>query len=191
MQNIILFGVSLAVVLYLWVFPVVNFLFWRVVAWTVTRPIVRQWLMARAVLRPYTHIPSRVNEDDIYMFRYWLFNPYPESGAKKRWGWNWLPSIRLHWIMRPDEDRDLHDHPWNARTIILSGWYRETREGYWMLRQQGDTATLNFGEFHRIDEIAEFGVLTLFITWRYQGTWGFKVAGKKIPWRVYLDRENS
>jgi hypothetical protein len=29
-------------------------------------------------------------------------------------------------------------------------------------------------------------VWTLFITWRYQGTWGFDVDGSKVPWREYL-----
>lgn len=27
---------------------------------------------------------------------------------------------------------------------------------------------------------------TLFITWRYQGTWGYLVDGVKIYWKTYL-----
>lgn len=31
----------------------------------------------------------------------------------------------LHKILRSDDDRDLHDHPWNFWTFILRGRYRE------------------------------------------------------------------
>ena len=75
----------------------------------------------------------------------------------------------------------------SSRTIILDGFYVERREdGCEVVRAPGDTATLRFGEFHRIDHVSPGGVLTLFITWRYQGTWGFLVDGRKVPHRDYL-----
>jgi hypothetical protein len=45
----------------------------------------------------------------------------------KRWSL-FLPfgaSIKLHHILRSDEDRDLHDHPWSFVSIILRGGYWE------------------------------------------------------------------
>lgn len=33
--------------------------------------------------------------------------------------------IYLHKISRSDEDAHMHDHPWNFRTTLLSGSYRE------------------------------------------------------------------
>lgn len=62
----------------------------------------------------------------MYKGRWWLFNPFSRETHKAAlW---WCPwSFRIHHIMRHDEDLDLHDHPWNARTIILRGWYTEQR----------------------------------------------------------------
>ncbi|WP_460111282.1 hypothetical protein [Pseudomonas sp. S3_H04] len=149
------------------------------------------------------------------MGRWWLFNPYSRETHKPAlW---WCPwSFRIHHIMRPDEDRDLHDHSWNARTIILRGWYTEPREASdeckervlaemapepnfdfekWLTsnatefikRSQGDTAGLNHGEYHRIDQVSPGGVITLFITSKWRGDWGFLVNGVKANWRNYTD----
>jgi len=105
----------------------------------------------------------------------------------------------------PDQDRDMHDHPWNARTVILRGWYTEERlyrptrmpaahprligstRAY--LRSTGDTATLAFGEYHKITRLPEGGCWTLFITGPYRGNWGFLVDGVKVQWRKYLGIE--
>ena len=108
----------------------------------------------------------------------------------------WLPSVRIHHILRADTARDLHDHPWNARTIILKGDYVERRRvGMYdmlmapitkeYLRLPGDTATINYGQYHSIDYVSKGGVYTMFFTWKYMGGWGFLVNGKKIPWRQY------
>lgn len=37
----------------------------------------------------------------------------------------WFGGIKLHHILRSDNDRALHDHPWNFRTFILWGGYWE------------------------------------------------------------------
>jgi hypothetical protein len=160
----------------------------NIVARTIARPAVADWLIRRAIRTPYTPI---ITDDLLYMERFWLFNPYPanSSGAK-----NWFPiSIRIHHIFLPDQDRHLHDHPWNARTFILKGSYKEERQHdtvkvrIW--RNAGDTAALKFGEYHRIANVSEGGVWTLFVTGRYQGTWGFLVNGVKVQWRKYLGLE--
>lgn len=188
-------------------------LLWRAVARIVTIPAVTDWLIARAQRTPYTNITSR-DGTDVYMVRLWLFNPYPNDGDTAGWEkWNrsWrrhLPSARIHHIRRADEDAHLHDHPWNARTIVLRNWYREHRicsyeaGGGFELdhtgrvrhrfeRLRGYTGRLLFGQYHRISEVATGGVWTLFITWKKQGTWGFLVDGKKVPWRKYLGLEQS
>ena len=153
---------------------------WRALAWLISRGIIADWLFQRAVKTPYEHITS-ADKASVYMFRWWLFNPYFDHENLRRF--SWLPfSARVHLIMRPDQDRHLHDHPWNARTIILSGGYIETREnGHTFMRSRGQTASLKFGEFHKIDHVMPGGAMTLFLTWRYQGTWGFLVNGRKVP----------
>lgn len=160
--------------------------FWRRIAALAVRH--RDRLINYALKHPYTHIDKN---GDVYMERYWLFNPYQLDG-KKIWWRQLLPSARIHWIRRPDQDRHLHDHPWNARTIVLKNGYAERRQGelIWedrrIVRRVGDTARIRFGEYHAIDEVYGDGAWTIFITWKYQGTWGFLVDGVKIPWRQYL-----
>ncbi len=190
-------------------------LLWRLVAWVVTRPAVFSWLKRASADRPYNHI-TRKDGQGVYMYRYWLFNPYGKDaeGRTKPARWDWLPSIRLHRIMLPDADAHLHDHPWDARTIVLRGWYdeekpedrfnpgsdiamyggtmetgpEEYREVY--TRAEGFTGRLLFGEYHRITDVPPLlGVWTLFFTWKYRGTWGFKVNGQKVPYRKYLGLE--
>lgn len=182
-------------------------LFWRLVAKLLARPAVAAWLIARAQRTPYLHIMS-ADGQTMYKGRWWLFNPYSRDTHKPAlW---WCPwSFRIHHIMRPDEDRDLHDHPWNARTIILRGWYTEQRLvkvaeqllaslGYstsdqvteFIDRRTGHTARLNHGEYHRIDQISPGGVYTLFITSKWRGDWGFLVNGVKVPWRTYTGTDN-
>lgn len=176
--------------------PVVN-TFWKGVAWAVSRKPVADWLIARSQKTAYFHLPG-------YMDRFWLFNRYSEIDSAtvvpKRF--SWLPSIRIHHILREDYARDMHDHPWDARTIILRGEYTEERmlsyesreipqglleyvEVQKYHRKSGDTATLNFGEYHNITRVSEGGVWTMFFTYNYRGTWGFWVNGKKVPHREY------
>lgn len=57
-------------------------------------------------------------------------------------------------------------------------------------RNPGDTARLNHGEYHRIDEVSPGGVYTLFITSKWRGDWGFLVNGVKVPWRTYTGTDN-
>lgn len=194
---------------------------WRLAAWLATRKSVMVWLMRRAFRTPYSHITS-ADGTDVYMRRFWLFNPYvSEDGARtsgsdaaprRSWWREMLPSVRLHHIMRADQDRHLHSHPWNARTIILKGWYVEERYfdesprgavkreanaqkpahlrfGYSTTsetRIAGYTGRLLFGQYHRITQVPRDGVWTLFITWRKRGSWGFDVDGREVPWREYL-----
>lgn len=171
---------------------------WIAVARVVSRPAVAHWLIGRSMRTPYRHITGP--DGTIYMGRWWLFNPYPASDAprsqQEAWDASWrahLPSVRIHHILRRDSDRHPHDHPWDARTVVLRNGYEEERPTsladharivYW--RARGYTGTLLFGQFHRISYVPPGGVWTLFITWRKQGTWGFLVNGQKVPWREYL-----
>jgi hypothetical protein len=182
---------------------------WNTVARFVARPAVADWLICRAQRTPYSPI---VKDGELYMERFWLFNAYPDTGASgaDRKPWRFPISIRIHRIVLPDQDRDLHDHPWNARTFILRGGYKEVRRvvssGSSMYDRQaeawvplsysedydriaGDTVSLRFGEYHRITQVSPGGVWTLFVTGKYRGTWGFLVDGAKVQWRRYLGIE--
>lgn len=191
-----------------------NIMIWNFIAKLITRPAVANWLIERAKRTPYQHITS-ADGQHVYMGRWWLFNAYPGAYGDHPQPRHipWLPSVRIHHICRADQDRDLHDHPWNARTIVLRGWYREERpfeqtttreirshDGINLMyggirlnfdREVGYTGRLLFGQYHRISEVSEGGVWTLFITGRKRGTWGFMVDDKKVPWRTYLGLDNQ
>lgn len=169
-------------------------LFWKAVAWAISRPRIAEYLIKKAQKTPYFDLPG-------YMERWWLFNAHDDTdyASKAPKPHPWLPSIRIHHILRADMDRYPHDHPWNARTIILKGWYKEERliehpcDNRYLLtprsfcREQGDTATLKFGEYHTITEVDKDGVWTFFIFYEWKGIWGFLVDGVKIPWRQYQE----
>lgn len=172
---------------------------WKILAKIVAFGPVANYLIKRVQRTPYFNLEG-------YMNRWWLWNPYGNSLGQddasrhqpKYPGW---PSIRIHHILREDLARDMHDHPWNARTIILKGWYEEERlatdysNGYgyssngdkinFYHRKPGDTATIKHNEYHNIKAVSKDGVWTLFFTWEYLGTWGFLVNGKKVAWREY------
>lgn len=157
---------------------------WKVIAKVLSRPRVADWLIERAQRTPYTHI---YHGDVLYMGRWWLFNPYPVNEAERNsrsWWRTVMPSVRIHHIAAPDAGRDWHDHPWDARTIILKGGYIEHDETGRHMRLPGDTKALRFGEYHTIPSLLPHAY-TLFITWKYQGTWGFLVNGKKVPHKEY------
>lgn len=183
---------------------------WKAIAWLVSRPWIATALIRVSQLRPFSEIRNQAGV--LYMSRWWVFNPYPKSSQDRRW-WHLPISIRVHHIVRPDDDRALHDHPWNARTIILRGWYTEKRpsdlsktqlsaetqdlinrcsaQGNYELaeyftRRPGDTATLRVGEYHTITDVSEGGVYTLFISGKWRADWGFLVNGVKVWWREYL-----
>ena len=172
----------------------------KLIASILARPRIAQAVIRRAQRTPYRDILSPDGEQ-IYMRRWWLFNRYDLEGGAR---WSWLPSIRVHHIMEPDHDRHLHDHPWNARTFILHGWYveevpadLELRRAFPIafanggsvakFREEGYTGRLLFGQYHRIEAVSPGGVFTVFVTWKYRGTWGFMVDGKKIPYYDYLN----
>jgi len=144
--------------------------FWSTLAAFCARPRVFAWLFARAERTPYFHLKR--DAATLYMARYWLFNGYTDNATHRR-RWAWLPSIRIHYIAQPDAGPP-HDHPWDARSIILKGWYIERRASVAYIRQQGQTSTLKFGEFHKIEAVAPSGCWTMFILWKRQGSWGFK-----------------
>ena len=142
--------------------------------WLASSPARVDWLIARAQRTPYVDI-------NVYMGRWWLLQPS-----------RWLPfSIRIHHIRLPDNDRNPHNHPWNFRSIVLRGWYTEelllpdggTRSQF---AATGKTYTRKINEYHRVADVGDGGVWTLFIMGRYQTKWGFMVNGEHIYWREYL-----
>lgn len=159
----------------------------RLAHFIVDRPRLVDAIINRAKRTPYFHIAG---EEGLYMGRWWLMPRWTLTvdGQGHLMPKAWMPfSVRIHHICRPDHDRDLHDHPFNYRTIILRGCYvEEDIFGATRARITGDTAAATAQTFHRIAEVSDGGVWTLFIMGRRINPWGFLVGGRKVHWRDYL-----
>lgn len=88
---------------------------------------IADWLIERAQRTPYVHITDE--HGSTYMERFWLI-PYNRLGI----------AARVHHILRSDEDRHMHDHPWWSVSVILRG-------GYWeVLRKTSDNGAFSWDE---------------------------------------------
>lgn len=111
--------------------------------------------------------------------------------------------VFLHHIVRPDKGRELHDHPFDFKTRILSGGYYEqtlytepgkiaVTQGEWCTA--GDTFERRAEHTHRLDKVLD-GTYTLVSTGAARRVWGFIVSQRDsawtcalawLPWREYL-----
>lgn len=115
------------------------------------------------------------------------------------WPRNRWCNLYLHQILRSDDDRALHDHPWWNASLILAGIYIEhtIAAGGVHRRTPRDAGTLvvrGARRAHRL-EVPELswlppdcdrdgGVWTLFLTGPRLRAWGFHCPG---GWRAWQD----
>lgn len=158
------------------------------------------YLIRRAMRTPYAHLPG-------YMERYWLV-PYTKRHFEND-GTGWVSwrrpiarllqhigiAIRVHHILRSDDARAFHDHPWWYCTVILRGGYTEVRPvfNYGMyegairsFQRPGTVLFRRAKSWHRLEVRTGESAWTLFITGRYTNKWGFLVQPRfKQYWREY------
>lgn len=112
-----------------------------------------------------------------YMHRWILLTP---------WG-----SLRLHHILRSDDDRHLHDHPFDFTSFLLTGRYTEITEqindhlGSWSYGQYWPRFSLVrkvAEEKHRLE--LERPIWTFVITGPKRRDWGFHT---ELGWVYYRD----
>jgi hypothetical protein len=115
----------------------------------------------------------------------------PAAPYLRRW-WvvprNDVFNVYLHQLLRSDDDRALHDHPWDNTSVILKGRYIEVlpngdrptrREGYVVHRQAA--------ELHRLvlpDYLTE--CWSLFITGPWLRSWGFQCGERWVHWKDFV-----
>ncbi len=114
-----------------------------------------------------------------YLRRWWVI-------PRNRWF-----NIYLHEVLRSDDDRALHDHPWLNCSVILAGGYHEHRiaAGGCHTRNWRGEGSLTFRgprAAHRL-EVARAGprTVTLFITGPIVRHWGFHCPS--AGWRHWRD----
>lgn len=164
---------------------------WQLIARFLARPAVADWIIRRAMRRPYDFLVTC--DGKIYkMPADFQTEEQPESyGYMRRWHllyWRNVLEMRVHHIMAPDPGRDMHSHPWPFRTFILKGGYLERRQcdsgTVRRIRAPGDTSTMGRKAVHCIEQVAP-DTWTLFVTFGRRGQWGFRVGGKMVDYKEY------
>lgn len=143
--------------------------------------------------------PDLYGINELYLRR-WIIHDFPEEKAQ----------IRLHHIVRPDEDEELHDHPWGdeedapepetSRALILFGGYEEERLihdmfGRRIVRRRcmpGDVNVLYSNTFHRIDQLFnDLGSWSIFWTGPKTKSWQFwhRITNAYTPWRIFIEEK--
>jgi len=113
----------------------------------------------------------------------------------KRW-WviqrNRFGNVYLHHILRSDDDRALHDHPWFNVSIVLRGGYLEVTPAgrYW--RGRGSIVFRRATASHRL-ELPDINqpCWTLFITGPVVRNWGFHCPKRWVPWQEFVDARDT
>lgn len=96
--------------------------------------------------------------------------------------------VYLHHLLRSDEDRALHDHPWSFVSIILTtGYVEHTPKG---ARRYGPGSILiRPAEWqHRLE--LDRSAWTLVIRFRRVREWGFHCLRGWVPWQQF-DRQGG
>ncbi len=121
----------------------------------------------------------------------------PDSPYLKRW-WviprNRFFNIYLHHIIRSDDDRAAHSHPWINLSIILTSGYDELvpMEGHYpfqLVRFRREPGAVLFrwpSAFHRL-EISDprYTAWTLFLTGPVVRQWFFACPQGLVHWKVF------
>lgn len=156
-------------------------------------PRLVRWLVKKAMRTPYFHL-------DGYMQRWWL--------VKERWiTWRGrsfqLPAVRVHRILRGDDDRHHHDHPRNSISVILEGSYTERfpesqrqhprwdQIRYVLKPRRRWSLVLRWANTRHIISPGQMPAWSLFITWGRKQEWGFYTENGWVHWKEYVGREDE
>lgn len=127
----------------------------------------------------------------------------------------WL-SARVHYIASADDDRALHDHPWNFVSLVLQGGYVEARprsvepcfgevvqpapmgessvvraeQVDMTCRRAGALAFRHATDRHRVVAVQR-GTYTLFVYGPARQWWGFYTPEGKIHWQDFASKHAS
>lgn len=102
-------------------------------------------------------------------------------------------NVYLHQFLRDDDDRALHDHPWESLSIMLRGRLREvTRSGGLTEIHAGDIVYRAADHRHRIELFDGEPAWTLLITGPRVRSWGFwcpqSGGGERfVHWKRFVD----
>lgn len=127
--------------------------------------------------------------EDPYLRRWWLI---PRNS---------FFNIYLHQILRDDDDRALHDHPWVNISVLLSGGYWEIIPNKLIWRKAGSIVFRRAKQAHRLQLERNFdssGRVTgvkpawsLFLTGPRIREWGFHCPKGWVHWKDFTAGPDS
>lgn len=135
-------------------------------------------------------------EANPYMYRWWLTpwsRCYRGMDARTRWQRfvTSLPGIYLHRIVRSDDDRALHDHPWTNASLLLHGSYIEHTIAAGGVHHRtrvraGDLVLRGARAAHRLEIDSGPCWSLFFLGWRRR-EWGFHCPNGWVHWRIFTN----
>ena len=100
-------------------------------------------------------------------------------------------NIYYHRVLRSDDDRALHDHPWASISVMCAGKLIEhTPEGSQLL-EKGAVVFREPNFTHRLELIDDEPCETLFITGPKVRDWGFHCPKGFVPWQKFVARDHT
>ena len=94
-------------------------------------------------------------------------------------------NVYYHRILRDDDDRALHDHPWPSFSIMIKGQLREVLEDGPRVVLAGDCIYRGPEMAHRLELIDGQPAETLFITGPRVREWGFHCPKGWVHWQDF------
>ena len=108
-----------------------------------------------------------------YLRRWWVIPRNP------------FANLYLHELLKSDDDRAMHDHPWANRSVLISGSYIEhTPEGVFT-RRAGDVIERAATALHRLEVIPGERTISLFMTGPKLREWGFACPNGWVHWEAF------
>lgn len=94
-------------------------------------------------------------------------------------------SIWLHGIYAADEDKHLHNHPWDFKSMVLKGSYIEETQHGFITQKPLKFNSRNGNSFHKIHKLLTPVVYTIFFVTKQKRQWGYLVDGDFIDNETY------
>lgn len=163
-----------------------------------------EWLRRWLTLTPHQVIYGYQESDGVevpYLLRWYVL-------PRNRWF-----NVYVHCFLRDDDDRALHDHPWDSVSFLVKGKYKEytpcdlvsTEASQKVTAMGGRIVAANWVETykapamikrsaehkHRIALIDGRPAWTVFITGPKRRGWGFWCPQGFVPWREFTDPLDS
>jgi hypothetical protein len=107
--------------------------------------------------------------------------PYMARHYLRR-GYDW--AVQFHHLLTDDPDPDLHDHPWDFTSLLLTGGYREYSPDGAVEFRAPCVVSRRAESPHRL-ELLDGPMWTLVSAGPVRRRWGFHTARGWVPWREY------